>query len=91
MLDPENANKNIETNRLEYYANLLYSIDGFMSPFSTMSLEAAFCGKPYLTIGFSDNVHKWKIEYTLIQDHVKTVLHHKWAILCLDKKTFVSR
>ncbi len=92
VLDPENAdmNKNTGGTRPEYYANLLYSADAFISPFSTMTLEAASCGKPCLTIGFSDDLHKWKLEYALVQDHVKPLLYWKSLLLCLDKSNFRS-
>ncbi len=90
VLDPENANmiKKAGGTPFEYYANLIYSVDAFISPFSTMALEAIFCGKPCLTIGFSDDLHKWKLEYTWIQDHVKPLLYWKSLLLCLDKSNF---
>lgn len=89
-LDPESAGTAREAGGTPpgYYANLLYSADAFISPFSTMTLEAAFCGKPYLTIGFSDDLHEWKLEYTVVQDHVKPLLSWKSLFLCLDKKDF---
>lgn len=89
-LDPENANmtKKAGGTPLGYYADLLYSADAFISPFSTMTLEAAFCGKPCLTIGFSDDLHGWKLEHTVVQDHVKPLLSWKSLLLCMDKNDF---
>lgn len=90
VLDPENANiaKKTGGTNPEYYADLFYSADALISPFSTMTLEAAFCGKPCLTIGFSDSLHEWKLEYTVVQDHVKPLLSWKSLFLCMDENDF---
>jgi len=90
VLDPENANMTKKAGGTPpgYYADLLYSADAFISPFSTMTLEAAFCGKPCLTIGFSDDLHGWKLEHTVVQDHVKPLLSWKSLLLCMDKNDF---
>jgi predicted glycosyltransferase len=75
---------------LEYYRDLMYAADAFISPFSTMAIEAAFCGKPTLTIGYSDNVHEWKLEYAMIQDHVKPLLTWKHLVVCLHEETLLT-
>ena len=86
ILDPENQRrKKITTTELEYYANLLYSIDGLISPFSTMTVEAAICGKPCLVIAFSDNLHAWKLENILKLEHIQPMLNYEWVTLCKSK------
>ena len=86
-LDPENilGKKKIGKTSLEYYINLLYSIDGLISPFSTMTLEAALCGKPCMTIAFSDNLHTWKFERALTFKHLLPLQEFDWVSLCKNK------
>jgi hypothetical protein len=86
-LDPENVDgkkKSGETT-LEYYANLLYSIDGLISPLSTMTVEAALCGKPCLAIAFSDDLHEWKFEYALSYEHLSPLQKFDRISLCKSR------
>lgn len=87
VLDPENISgkKKIGKTSLDYYTNLLCSIDGLISPFSTMTLEAALCGKPCLAIAFSDDLHAWKFEYALSVEHLLPLQKFKWVSLCKSR------
>jgi len=88
VLDPQNAcpDTAIFKDTFNYYSNLLYSIDGLVSPFSTMTVEAAVCGKPCLAIAFSDDVHEWKFEHALSNEHIQPLLNYKWVALCTKKE-----
>lgn len=91
-LDPENVDgkkKSGETT-LEYYANLLYSIDGLISPLSTMTVEAALCGKPCVAIAFSDSLHEWKFEYALSYEHLLPLQRFDWVSLCRSREDLKS-
>lgn len=87
VLDPENKDrkKNLGETSLEYYANLFYSIDGIISPFSTMTIEAALCGKPCLSIAFSDDLHEWKFEHVLNFEHLLPLQKFDWVSLCKSR------
>lgn len=92
VFDPANMNyeQSSSNNILEYYRDLMYAANAFISPFSTMSIEAAFCGKPTLAIGYSDKAHDWKLEYTTIQDHVKPLLNWKNLVVCMHEDMLLA-
>lgn len=70
---------------MEYYLDLLNNVDGVITPFSTMLLEAAVCGKPSFILAFSDGIHDWKIENLLKAEHIFDLLGFEWMVFCKKK------
>lgn len=66
----------------DHYFHLLNNIDGIISPFSTMVLEAALCGKPCMCISFSDQLNKFDFAQTNDAEHLLTVRNSFWATIC---------
>jgi len=58
---------------MEYYADLLNQVDGLITPFSTLLVEAALWGKPSFILGFSDDVHEWDFENKTKEEHIKSL------------------
>jgi hypothetical protein len=65
-----------------HYSNLLASIDGIISPFSTMILEGALCGKPSFCVAFSDEVNKWDFAEVHNAEHIKKIANRCWIDVC---------
>ena len=61
------------------------AIDAVVSPFSTMTLEAALCGKPSLCIGFSDGVNSWDFREATNTEHIRSVAGRRWLKVCTDR------
>jgi hypothetical protein len=66
----------------EHYLKLLSAIDGIVSPFSTMILEGALCGKPSLCISFSDEINEFDFSITNTTDHLQNVKNNSWSTVC---------
>jgi hypothetical protein len=70
---------------------LLRAVDAIASPFSTMLLEAALCGRPCLAVGYDDPAHagvKWESVRKHI--HVTPLLFAPWALACNQKENMVA-
>ncbi len=70
---------------MNYYVELLKKVDGVITPFSTLMVEAALCGKPSLILAFSDDVHEWTFENRIKEEHIRDLLEFPWMIFCLKK------
>lgn len=69
---------------------LLRAVDAVISPYSTMLLEAALCGRPCLAIGYDDPSHsaiKWETVRTYI--HLVPLAFGAWALATADKQAIV--
>lgn len=69
---------------------LLRAVDGVVSPYSTLLLEAALCGRPCLAIAYDDPAHnaiKWETVRTYI--HLTPLSFAPWALACTDKEALV--
>jgi hypothetical protein len=69
----------------EHYLDLMAAIDAVVSPFSTMTLEAALCGKPSLCIGFSDQVNDWDFSEATNTDHIRSLGGKRWLTVCTER------
>ncbi len=69
----------------EHYLDLMAGIDAVVSPFSTMTLEAALCGKPSLCVGFSDGVNSWDFREATNTEHIRSVAGRRWLKVCTDR------
>jgi hypothetical protein len=74
----------------EHYLDLMAAIDAVVSPFSTMTLEAAVCGKPSLCIGFSDGVNTWDFREATNTEHIRSVAGKRWLRVCTDRSLLAS-
>jgi hypothetical protein len=74
----------------DHYLNLMAAIDAVVSPFSTMTLEAAVCGKPSLCIGFSDGVNSWDFREATNTEHIRSVAGRRWLKVCTDRSLLGS-
>lgn len=68
-----------------HYLNLMNAIDGLVTPFSTMMLESALCGKPSLCVAFPDGVNKWDLSEAPNREHIKPLLKKSWLTCCTDE------
>jgi hypothetical protein len=66
----------------EHYLDLMAVSDALVSPFSTMTLEAALCGKPSLCTGFSDEVNSWDFAEARNSDHIRILQGRHWLRIC---------
>ncbi|MDD5681324.1 MAG: hypothetical protein PHI59_08820, partial [Candidatus Omnitrophica bacterium] len=76
---------------MEYYLELLNNVDGIITPFSTMLLEAAVCGKPSFVLAFSDGVHDWDFEHILEAEHISDLLRFDWVVFCRKKEELLGK
>ncbi len=76
---------------MEYYLELLNKVDGIITPFSTMLLEAAVCGKPSFVLAFSDGVHDWDFENILKAEHISDLLRFEWVVFCRKKGELLGK
>lgn len=66
----------------EHFVALLSASDGIISPFSTMIIEAALCGKPSLCIGFDDEINGWDFSLAASNEHIQQVRDRSWVNVC---------
>lgn len=66
----------------DHYLSLLSAIDGIVSPYSTMILEGALCGKKILCIGFSDSVNEFDFSITNTTEHLQSLKSKSWVTIC---------
>lgn len=71
----------------EHYLDLIAAADALVSPFSTMTLEAALCGKPSLCTGFSDGVNSWDFAEARNSEHIRILEGRRWLTICRDRST----
>jgi hypothetical protein len=71
----------------EHYMDLMAAIDAVVSPFSTMTLEAALCGKPSLCTGFADDVNSWNFREATNSDHIRGVQGKRWLTICSERSS----
>ena len=74
----------------QHYIDLLSAVDGVISPFSTMMLEAAVAGKPSLAIGFSDELNEFDFSQAKAFGHISPVVNDCWLSPCFEKTKFIS-
>jgi hypothetical protein len=70
---------------------LLRAVDAVVSPYSTMLLESALCGRPCLAMGYDDPAHpaiKWDTVRTYV--HLVPLAFAPWALACSRKEAFIS-
>lgn len=70
---------------------LLRAVDAVVSPYSTLLLEAALCGRPCLAIAYDDSAHpaiKWKTVRSYV--HLTPFAFARWAVACADKDAVVA-
>lgn len=76
-------------NTLEYYPILLRAVDAVLSPYSTMGLEAALCGRPALCLGFHSDAGLPYWRYALEFLHVQAYRFAPWAIPCNRREDLI--
>ena len=74
----------------KHYQNLMAAIDGIISPFSTMVLEAALCGKPAFCLGFADGINDWNFSEVNSSEHIKLLKGRHWLTVCINKEQLES-
>lgn len=72
----------------DHYIKLLSAVDGIISPFSTMILEGALCGKNVLCISFADSVNKFDFSITNSTDHLQSIRNKSWSTICDRSENF---
>lgn len=65
--------------------DLMRSIDGIISPFSTMILEAALSGRPAFCIGFDDGVNSWDFSEANHTEHLAILSGRSWLRVCVNE------
>lgn len=76
------AAKGATSTAAEHYLDLMAAIDGIVSPFSTMILEGALCGRPSLCVSFSDGVNDWDFSEANNTEHIKVLEGRCWLDVC---------
>lgn len=87
-VDPPNAPWDGEGDRV---TTLMHAVDGIVSPFSTMILEAAVCGHPAFCIGFADGVNNWNFAEALNNEHIAVLQDRSWLDICKDSARLESQ
>jgi hypothetical protein len=70
---------------------LLRAVDAVVSPYSTMLLESALCGRPCLASAYDDPAHpeiKWDTVRTYV--HLVPFAFASWALACARKDAIIS-
>lgn len=70
---------------------LLRAVDAVISPYSTLLLEGALCGRPCLAMAYDDPAHsawKWSTSRTYI--YLAPLAFARWALACVDKAALVG-
>ena len=70
----------------EHYLDLMAAADGIVSPFSTMIVEAAMCGRPSLCIAYADSVNEWNLAEATSNDHIRMIEGRIWFTTCSDPR-----
>jgi hypothetical protein len=73
-----------------HYLDLMAAVDAVVSPFSTMTLEAALCGKPSLCTGFSDGVNSWDFTEASNSEHIRMLEGRRWLTICADRSRLAA-
>lgn len=68
----------------DHVTALMHAIDAIVSPFSTMILEAALCGRPAFCVGFADGVNSWDFAEALNNEHIAILRGRSWLSICKD-------
>lgn len=76
-------------NSLEEYPRLLRAVDATISPYSTMGLESALCGRPTLLLGFHTDPDLPYWRYALEFLHIQSYRFLPWAIRCDHADGFI--
>ncbi len=66
----------------EHFLDLMAAVDGIVSPFSTMILEGALCGKPSLCVSFDDDVNDWSFSAANSAEHIRLLEGRNWLDVC---------
>ncbi len=79
-----------ETTSLEFYSLLLNAADGMISPYSTMTLEAAVHGLPVLGLGYHHEGHA-DFDWSLVayELHCYMLHHSDWFVGCNTINQFI--
>jgi hypothetical protein len=81
---PESKNPTTQ----DHYIKLLSAVDGIVSPFSTMILEGALCGKNVLCISFADSINEFDFSITNTTDHLQKIKNKSWSTVCDRSENF---
>ena len=76
--------------KLKDYPYLFKSIQGIITPFSTMVVEAVFNNIPCMTVGYSEKNQynfDWKL-HTILAPHLHILKNKKCIVNCLDQEEF---
>lgn len=77
--------------KLDYYPRLLNSIDGVVGPPTTLSLEGAFIGVPYLIICYGDNKNVYLTPDKMSEfEHIKEILSFSGVIPCREQESLLA-
>ena len=68
----------------DHYQSLLSAVDAMVSPFSTMILENALCGRPAFCIAFNDGINAWDFSESNNTEHIQQVSGRSWLQVCVD-------
>jgi hypothetical protein len=74
-----------------HYLNLMAAVDGIVSPFSTMILEGALCGRPAFCIGFGDGVNRWDFAEANHSEHIAILSGRSWMTPCADAELLETK
>ena len=77
-------------NPLHDYPMLLRAVDAVLSPYSTMGLEAALCGRPTLCLGFHTDLRLPYWRFALEFLHIQPYRFAPWAIRCDRREELIA-
>ena len=77
-------------NALDEYPVLFRAVDATMSPYSTMGLESALCGRPTLCLGYHPDpgLPYWKHAHQYL--HLQSYRYSPWAVCCDRQDQFIG-
>jgi hypothetical protein len=77
---------------LNKYLDLYNSIDGIISPLSSVMVEASLFGKPVLAMACEDGFHfGWKSAQSMAKrEHFRILREFDWFTQCDEKETFIE-
>ena len=79
--------------KLEDYPYLLKSIEGIITPYSTMIVESLYNKVPCMAVGYTEKNQygfDWRL-HTVVAPHLKILKNKKFIINCLDENMFTKK
>ncbi len=79
--------------KLEDYPYLLKSMEGIITPYSTMIVESLYNKVPCMAVGYTEKNQygfDWRL-HTVVAPHLKILKNKKFIINCLDENMFTKK